>query len=556
MFVHKQTSSVISFVLCGMPGFVAPFLWPRQSFYLFLSTVVLPRKRESSMGATVSYAAESRQPSVESPAHTDDELYVTLWNDPTVCRRVSWLSLRHFAGFAYAVRGAFPELSNKGISFFLLPFGMRWDKDRVRISDDSLLDDAVRQTRESYVTAPLSPAHPTFYVHDDGYSPATSPGHMRLPTPDLSPPAGSVSSSASQRSRQRQSDMRACVLMRDGCRCIFCCCDTKQLLECAHIIDHALHRDRALLASVSLYGTFDAINGMTLCIECHAAFDKGLVCVDARTYTLLLADRQTPEEMELYGGAWRRMSGKPVRRCESRFSGYWPTKALFAYQHERFNNLAVKRAVEQGTATSKSRGSGRGGSAASTFQSVTSDRLPRASTGGRSQGVAAGSGRLAVSRPISHHRYDLRASAPVAAPTQPPVRPSLPSEALLCGDGESIMPQAESAANAARFLLTGRSTSGAGRADSEASVAAPRGVVSAPAAAYLSLAATNHLMAANAASGRQVLHGRTTAAAAGRGVLESPMPSGLLAAQYTPRSQRVATSVPESVARYLAGPSR
>ena len=500
---------------------------------------MLPQKRESTTEVSASYAAESRQPSF--PAHADNrnELYVTLWNDPTVCRCVSWLSSRSFAGFAYAVRGTFPELSSKGISFFLLPFGTRWVEDRVRISDDSKLDDAVRQTRDSYVTAPLSPAHPTFYVYDDGSSPVTSPGVMHLSTPALSPPAGSVSSGASQRSRQRQSEMRACVLMRDGCRCIFCGSDTKQLLECAHIIDHALHRDSALLASVSLYDTFDAINGMTLCIECHAAFGKGLVCVDARTFTLLFADLRTLEEMKSYGGAWRRLSGKPVRRCESRFSGYWPTTALFAYQHRRFNDLAVKRAVEQGTAASKGCGRGGGGSTAPRFQSVTSTRLPRASTGGHSQGVAAGSDRSAVSRPISRHRYDLRTSVPVAASAQPPARQSLPSEVLLCWDGESIVPQAERTANVAEFHSTGRSATGAGRVDSEAGVAAPRGVVSALAASYLSLTATNHRMAAD--SGRQVVHVRPTADTAGRGALKSPQaaPSELLAAQ-----QRVTTSVP------------
>jgi hypothetical protein len=277
----------------------------------------------------------------------DIDLLVTLWNDPTICRRVSSPSSAGFPGFAFAVRGKFPELGGSSMSFFLLPFGKMWNEDRIRVATDAGLADAVRVTQKSFASAPLSRNHPTFFVFDDGLSPTTSPGHPKAIPAAPSPPAGSVSSGSSQRSRQKQSAMRACVLRRDGGCCIFCGHSVALHLECAHIIDHSLRGDVALLAASNLFDTFDAINGITLCIECHAAFGRGLICVDAHTMKLKLADGSALAEEGNYSGAWRHLSGSLIRHCDPRFRAYWPTFELFAFQQERFEKIARERRSRQ-----------------------------------------------------------------------------------------------------------------------------------------------------------------------------------------------------------------
>ena len=272
-------------------------------------------------------------------------LNVTLWNDPLIGRRVTWPSKDGLPGLAFAVRGAFPELCSCDISFFLLPARGRWEADRVRIVDDSGLVAAAQLIRAAFSSAPMSKDYPTFYVYNDGKAPTASPGHNRGPSTSASPPASSTSSggSTSRRPRQRQSIMRKGVLLRDGQQCLFCGHGVLAHLHCAHIIAYARHIESDVLEACDLIDVFDIINGLTLCIECHAAFDAGLICIDAVTKRLVLAGSATLAEYLHMRGNWHNLQNHPLRKCNGRFLAYWPTSKLFAYQQENFERMEQSR---------------------------------------------------------------------------------------------------------------------------------------------------------------------------------------------------------------------
>jgi hypothetical protein len=328
-------------------------------------------------------------------------LNVTLWNDPVICRRVSWCSALGIAGFACAVRGAFPELCSCEMSFFYLQVGGRWDTERKRILSDADICWAIQSIRAAYAATPMSRDQPSFYVHNDGKSPDASPGHAKKSASASSPPARSSSSGASVRSRQRQSAM----LRRDGNRCVFCGHDVLQHLQCAHIVDHKHCADSSLLDAACLFDTFDAINGLTLCIECHKAFDAGLICVDASTKLLILADRTHLAAKSELRGSWRELSGSPMRSCSSVFSAYWPTPELFAYQQAR---VAEKFARKSPKAVTQA--------ASSAVQSSAVPRLSSAATGfarrsSPREAATAVTSSIARTVPlVTGHSYLLRAS--------------------------------------------------------------------------------------------------------------------------------------------------
>lgn len=284
---------------------------------------------------------------VTAPVHPSAECRVqaTYWTDPTIRRGFSWASAGGIAAFAAAVRGEFPELGENDMSVYLLLPGSMWAS-RIRIASDSGLVSALQTITSSYSASPMSGKQPTLYIYNDGTSPTTSPGKAAL-TLASSPPSGSLSSESTttSRSRQRQSAMRECVLWRDKHTCVFCGEVQLQHLHCAHIVGHKFHRNRAVLASVHLFNTFDAINGITLCIQCHGAFDSGLVCIDKSTYKLLLADSVVLSSMLHFTGKWRTMGGSPVCLRRQRDhdstagSGYWPTAEIIAFQYSQFTKF-------------------------------------------------------------------------------------------------------------------------------------------------------------------------------------------------------------------------
>jgi hypothetical protein len=241
---------------------------------------------------------------------------VTLWNDPVICRRVSWSSALGIAGFACAVRGAFPELCSCEMSFFYLGVGLRWDIQRKRISTDDDIDWATQRIQAAYAAAPMSRDQPAFYVHNDSKSPDASPGHAK-PASASSPPVKSSSSgSTSAGSSHRQSAMRIRVLRRDGYRCVFCGHGDVQHLHCAHIVDHQHRVDSSRLDAAGLFDTFDAINGLTLCIACHKAFDAGLIRIDTSTMSLKLAGGMDLAAKSDWGVAWiERTSDAHMQWC-------------------------------------------------------------------------------------------------------------------------------------------------------------------------------------------------------------------------------------------------
>lgn len=261
-------------------------------------------------------------------------LSVTLWRDPLICRGVTWLSSVGLIGFATAVREAFPELGKKDISLFLLPKDTLWESGRVRITSDVILSRAACQIASSHRAYPFSGNHPTLFVHDDGESPTSSPGHARLAS---SPAPSTVSGSSSgSRPRHQQNMMRQRVLLRDRNRCVVCGLANVAYLECAHIVDHSVNRRKdsdAILDAAGIRSTFDDINGLTLCKKCHAGFGHQLFCFDARSRVIILGVK---EKIGSRVGPWRSLAGKSIRVCDAREVNYWPPQSLFNFQQQRF----------------------------------------------------------------------------------------------------------------------------------------------------------------------------------------------------------------------------
>jgi hypothetical protein len=260
-------------------------------------------------------------------------LGITLWNDPSICRVASWPSTLGFVGFATAARQIFPEFNKRAVSFFLLPGGALWEDGRERIASDEDLCRAANSIASSYRTSPLSGGHPTLYLHDDGASPTTSPGHDKFNT---SPIPSVCSGSSGSRSRQQQSIMRNRVLLHDHSRCVVCGFCNVAYLECAHIVDDSVNKrkdESAILKAAGLQSTFDVINGVTLCKECHVGFGHQAFCFDAHTGSVMLG---VAAKIKSRDGPWRAAVGKRVQCCDPSNINYWPPQSLFEFQQQRF----------------------------------------------------------------------------------------------------------------------------------------------------------------------------------------------------------------------------
>ncbi len=82
-------------------------------------------------------------------------------------------------------------------------------------------------------------------------------------------------------------------------------------------------------------GINNSSNGLTLCRNCHQAFDNSLVCISRDDFTLLVADALQHEESE----KWKPLHGKHIT-----FWTYYiiinPGKKVLAYRLEEFNTKA------------------------------------------------------------------------------------------------------------------------------------------------------------------------------------------------------------------------
>ena len=83
-----------------------------------------------------------------------------------------------------------------------------------------------------------------------------------------------------------------------------------ELLEAAHIV------------AKQFDGCDDALNGLVLCRNHHAAFDRRLVQIDPQTFDLIAASGQSSESLRMTRGSIAHLSQLPAPEAlELAFSG-------------------------------------------------------------------------------------------------------------------------------------------------------------------------------------------------------------------------------------------
>ena len=184
---------------------------------------------------------------------------------------------------------------------------------------------------------------PKFYVIAQKDSPSGSPHQAVNASNDIS----SVTTSTSHRIGQE--DFTERVLNRDMHACVFCSLNDKDTpLYGAHIFGHREYNsissnvDRIeYLRKLSLNGINETSNGITLCWNCHQAFDNYLVCIDPESSILLVTEAlQEHEPIK-----WKPLNGKSI----SPGSFYWPSKELMAYRFDKMKEKQEERAKQTET---------------------------------------------------------------------------------------------------------------------------------------------------------------------------------------------------------------
>lgn len=85
-------------------------------------------------------------------------------------------------------------------------------------------------------------------------------------------------------------------------------------------------------------GINDTCNGITLCWNCHQAFDNHLVCVDPTSNVLIVAEALHHCEP----AKWQKLHCAKVGGGGSS-SIHWPNNKLFSYRLDEMNKKAEER---------------------------------------------------------------------------------------------------------------------------------------------------------------------------------------------------------------------
>lgn len=212
---------------------------------------------------------------------------------------------------------------------YSLPPPHLW-KERVRVSEGNFHEVVSSVISGSLVDRPLLYAHP----HVD--SPECSPSHLKKAADDVS----SLGSVATDRSGQ--DDFKRRTRFRDNSVCVFCGFDG-QPLYAAHILEYALFKDNQnKFKEYDMTGINDTCNGITLCWNCHQAFDNHLVCVDPTSNVLIVAEALQHCEP----AKWQKLHCAKVVGGGSS-SIHWPNNKLFSYRLGVMNKKAEERQDER-----------------------------------------------------------------------------------------------------------------------------------------------------------------------------------------------------------------
>jgi len=228
-----------------------------------------------------------------------------------------------FDKFQRDVSDAFAQESPR--IYVLVSPGFRWSE-RIKM-DSTLFADYV--ARDGPFCRPKALK---LFVWSGENSPDCSPGMKKMVD-------GACSEVSTQSARTGQSDFRNRVLWRDGNRCVFCDF-AGEPLEAAHVLpyDDRVTAEKDFLL-YGICGIMETINGLTLCWNCHRAYDANLVCIDPSTNELRVADALLANEQD----KWEPLNNRAIDAAAKQ----WPTKELLQYREEAMKQQTAKRHLDQ-----------------------------------------------------------------------------------------------------------------------------------------------------------------------------------------------------------------
>lgn len=224
--------------------------------------------------------------------------------------------------------------------YYLPNMGGRADKERINDTPTLKQKLSIVSNDSSFKSAIL--------VSVEENSPKNSPCND-----NISLHSSNVSALTSTTRGSMQDNFHSRVLKRDNEHCVFCGEDTKAHLKAAHIFDvfranYIPPDDKKFLQQYELIDLYDTSNGITLCADCHFAFDALLCCVDVvddngvAKHILKVAEalKQSAE----YGEKWRPLDGTAVRvPTDPVLLKHWPPDALFKFRKSKFDEYKMKR---------------------------------------------------------------------------------------------------------------------------------------------------------------------------------------------------------------------
>lgn len=254
------------------------------------------------------------------------QIRVTHWLDGTIKLIDVYEDETAFEGFMSSIENAF-LLNDSFRVYALAPPSYTWEK-RCKVEKCSFGDVLSKVTN---INAPLSERLRLYMLPTD-ISPESSPLQPKRTENDET---DSAISGATNTSRPGQEDFRKRTRFRDNGECVFCQFNGEPLYA-GHILPYSPYKtDKEAFTRWGISGIHDTCNGLTLCWNCHQAFDNDLACISATDGTLVVA--QALQETE--PTKWKKLHGKRV----TSMSPQWPQCSLLQYRVDQMNVKAEER---------------------------------------------------------------------------------------------------------------------------------------------------------------------------------------------------------------------
>ena len=150
---------------------------------------------------------------------------------------------------------------------------------------------------------------------------------------------GSKSGSGGRGSEQTEFSLTVRDL--DADKCVICSADGSDsaiCLQAAHIIDVSTPNVRQVCRDNGLAGAYDARNGLTMCFDCHRAFDSHRCCVGA-DLTVLVSSALT--SIPRYKTKWNQLARKKIELV--REGSHRPPLATLEYRVKQYREKTKLR---------------------------------------------------------------------------------------------------------------------------------------------------------------------------------------------------------------------